>query len=60
MSSETEIEIEDIGEGRAPKRLRRATRYQRAQERKAAQARADNRLYGAMFGLISVLSLIHI
>ena len=55
-----EIETEDTGEGGSPKRLRRATRYQRAQERKAAQSRADNRLYGAMFGLMSIVALLAI
>ena len=56
MSSETE----NSSEGGAPKRLRRAKRYQRAQERKAAQARADNRLYGAMFALMSIVALLAI
>ena len=47
-------------ENQPEKRLRRASRYQKVQERKAAQARADNRFYGAMFALISVIALIAI
>ena len=43
-----------------PRRLRRATRYQRVQERKAAQSRSDNRLYGAMFSLMSIVTLLAI
>lgn len=39
-------------------RLRRASRYQKQQERKAAQRAADNKLYGAMFALMSVLALL--
>ncbi len=54
------LEKENSAERSSPKRLRRATRYQRAQERKAVQSRADNRLYGAMFGLMSVVALIAI
>jgi len=39
-------------------RLRRATRYQRVQERKAAQRSADNKLYGAMFSIMGILALL--
>lgn len=39
-------------------RIRRASRYQKQQERKAAQRAADNKLYGAMFALMSVLALL--
>ena len=39
-------------------RMRRASRYQKQQERKAAQRAADNKLYGAMFALISILALL--
>ena len=39
-------------------RKRRVSRYQRQQERKAAQRAADNKLYGAMFALMSVLALL--
>jgi len=39
-------------------RLRRASRYQKQQERKAAQRAADNKLYGAMFALMGVLALL--
>jgi len=39
-------------------RIRRASRYQKQQERKAAQRAADNKLYGAMFALISILALL--
>ena len=38
-------------------RMRRASRYQKQQERKAAQRAADNKLYGAMFALMSILAL---
>ena len=44
----------------APRRLRRATRYQKAQQRKAEQSRSDNRLYGAMFAMMSVFALLAI
>jgi len=39
-------------------RLRRASRYQKQQERKAAQRAADNKLYGAMFAMMSILALL--
>ena len=39
-------------------RVRRASRYQKQQERKAAQRAADNKLYGAMFSLMSILALL--
>jgi len=39
-------------------RIRRASRYQKQQERKAAQRAADNKLYGAMFAMMSVLALL--
>jgi len=39
-------------------RFRRASRYQKQQERKAAQRAADNKLYGAMFALMGVLALL--
>lgn len=39
-------------------RLRRASRYQKQQERMAAQRASDNKLYGAMFALMSVLALL--
>jgi len=38
-------------------RQRRVSRYQKQQERKAAQRAADNKLYGAMFALMSILAL---
>lgn len=41
-------------------RLRRASRYQKQQERRAAQRAADNKLYGAMFALMSILALLAI
>jgi len=40
-----------------PKRARRASRYQRVQERKAAQRASDQRFYNAMFTLMGVLAL---
>jgi len=39
-------------------RLRRASRYQKQQKRRAAQRAADNKLYGAMFALMSILALL--
>ena len=39
-------------------RIRRASRYQKQQERKAAQRAADNKLYGAMFAMMSILALL--
>jgi len=39
-------------------RLRRASRYQKQQERKAAQRAADNKLYGAMFAMMSIFALL--
>jgi len=38
-------------------RLRRASRYQKAQERRALQSRSDNRFYAAMFSLMGTLAL---
>jgi len=40
------------------KRLRRATRYQRVQERKAKQAKADRRFHGIIFSIIGAVTLI--
>lgn len=40
-----------------PKRVRRASRYQRVQARKAAQQASDQRFYNAMFALMGVLAL---
>ena len=39
-------------------RMRRASRYQKQQDRKAAQRAADNKLYGAMFALMSIFALL--
>lgn len=39
-------------------RLRRASRYQKQQERKAAQRASDNKLYGAMFAMMSIFALL--
>ena len=39
------------------KRVRRASRYQRVQQRKAAQQASDQRFYNAMFSLVGVLAL---
>ena len=39
------------------KRLRRASRYQRVQERKAMQRASDQKFYNAMFTLMGVLAL---
>jgi len=40
------------------KRLRRATRYQRVQERKAKQAKADRRFHGIIFSIIGAVTLV--
>ena len=42
------------------RRVRRASRYQRAQERKAIQRASDQRFYNGMFGLMGVLALLAI
>ena len=39
------------------RRMRRASRYQRVQERKAAQRASDQRFYNGMFALAGVLAL---
>lgn len=39
------------------KRVRRASRYQRVQHRKAVQRASDQRFYNAMFALVGVLAL---
>ena len=44
----------------APPRERRASRYQKAQARRAAQARSDNRFYSGMFALIGFTALLAI
>ena len=41
----------------AQKRVRRASRYQRVQARKAVQRASDQRFYSAMFALMGVLAL---
>jgi len=51
-------ENEPFEEPRPPqKRVRRASRYQRVQARKAAQKASDQRFYNAMFTLMGVLAL---
>ncbi len=40
------------------KRLRRATRYQKAQQRRQKQVASDGKFYAAMFSLMSVLALL--
>lgn len=40
------------------KRVRRASRYQRVQARKAAQRASDQRFYNAMFALMGVFALL--
>ncbi len=42
------------------KRLRRASRYQRVQERKAIQRASDQRFYNGMFMLMGVFALLAI
>lgn len=41
-----------------PNRLRRASRYQRVQARKAAQKASDQRFYNAMFTMMGVFALL--
>jgi len=41
-----------------PKRMRRASRYQRAQARKASQKASDQRFYNAMFTMMGVFALL--
>ena len=41
----------------AQRRVRRASRYQRVQARKAQQRASDQRFYNAMFALMGVLAL---
>ena len=51
-------EIDPSEDQRSPqKRVRRASRYQRLQARKAAQQASDQRFYNAMFALMGVLAL---
>ena len=38
------------------KRLRRATRYQKAQERRHQHAASDNKFYAAMFSIMTILA----
>ncbi len=52
----SEIEPPELQQPRQ-KRVRRASRYQRVQERKDAQRRSDQRFYNAMFALMGVLAL---
>ena len=40
------------------KRLRRATRYQKAQERRQQQVASDGKFYAVMFSIMSVLALL--
>lgn len=40
------------------KRLRRATRYQKAQERRQKQLASDSKFYAAMFSIMSILALL--
>ena len=57
MSEEETPEVDASAEIARPKRVRRATRYQRVQERKAAQRASDQRFYNAMFALMGVFAL---
>jgi len=58
MSDMNDTEIKS--EAPPQKRLRRASRYQRAQSRKAMQRASDQRFYNAMFTLMGVLALLAI
>jgi len=53
LDTATRVETGDQGQ----RRIRRASRYQRVQERKAMQRAADQRFYNAMFALVGVLAL---
>lgn len=50
----TEAQTEQLQE----RRVRRASRYQRVQARKAAQRASDQRFYNAMFALMGVFALL--
>ena len=56
MSDVNETETE--GESAAPRRLRRASRYQRAQSRKAAQKASDHRFYNMLFAMMGAFALL--
>lgn len=51
MSENTETKVPE-------KRLRRATRYQKAQARRQKQLASDSKFYAAMFSIMSVLALL--
>ena len=56
-----DVEVEPSDGANPPqKRVRRASRYQRVQTRKAAQRASDQRFYNAMFALMGVFALLAI
>jgi hypothetical protein len=56
-SPETRAETPSGPAAQGDRRVRRASRYQRVQERKAVQRASDQRFYNAMFALVGVLAL---
>lgn len=57
LEPETQAEAASNPAEQGQRRVRRASRYQRVQERKAMQRAADQRFYNAMFALVGVLAL---
>ena len=59
MQSESQLDPQAESQQVQPRqrRVRRASRYQRVQERKAQQQASDQRFYNAMFSLMGVLAL---
>jgi len=55
--SDPEIKAQTQTEDHSQRRLRRASRYQRVQQRKAQQSASDQRFYNAMFSLMGILAL---
>lgn len=54
----TEAQQPQTSEHQGERRVRRASRYQRVQARKAAQRASDQRFYNAMFALMGVFALL--
>ena len=54
----TTAEQPQASEVQGERRVRRASRYQRVQARKAAQRASDQRFYNAMFALMGVFALL--
>ena len=54
----TEAQQPQTSEHQGERRVRRVSRYQRVQARKAAQRASDQRFYNAMFALMGVFALL--